>query len=309
MKPFSQTGLRLQARWLRALLCALALLATARVSVASSPIDTSCPAGFFTNVASRLLSSQLNVNLARIQIYPTNQYTPAVHRLLQVTANIYDATTTNFYPSVFRPLFWKTNELMDDGTYQTNIYIAGYQYVQEPITSSSPPIFFLPIEAGDSSIAFGLTTTNNIYGIPWVIGVKKGMPNFNALEIENYFFIDRLLQFNRNTTASSGRTYTTNQMYVIGVSNILGVEDWNSYASNYNNAVTVVARNVFTVGLSNDVAGFWDGYKHPVEYWVFASLPSWPGASSASHPSYCPWAQISSSRRFKESARNSTVHQ
>ena len=236
----------------------------ARVSVASPPINTSCPAGFFTNVASRLLSSQLNVNLARIQIYPTNQYTPAVHRLLQVTANIYDATTTNFYPSVFRPLFWKTNELIGDGIYQTNIYITGYQYIQEPIpvNGGGQPIFTLPTEATDPSIPFGASgVSNNIYGIPWVIGVKKGLPNFNALEIANCFYIQRSLQFNRNTTVSSGgsfpygRIYTTNQMYVIGISNIFGVEDWNSYASNYNNSVTVVAQDTFTFGLSNDDTG------------------------------------------------------
>jgi hypothetical protein len=254
MKPLSQMGLRLRAQWLGVLLSVLALMATARVSVASPPINTSCPAGFFTNVASRLLSSQLNMNLARIQIYPTNQYTPAVHRLLQVTANIYDATTTNFYPSVFRPLFWKTNELIGDGIYQTNIYITGYQYVQEPIpvNGGGQPIFTLPTEAADPLIPFGLTATNNIYGIPWVIGVKKGLPNFNALEIANCFYIQRSLQFNRNTTASSGRVYTTNQMYVIGISNVFGVEDWNSYASNYNNQVTVVARPDISVGLASD---------------------------------------------------------
>ena len=75
-------------------------------SLTAAPIlNTECPVDFFTNVASRLLSKELNVNLAQIEIYPTNQYTPAVHRLLQVSANIYDATTTNLYPTVFRPLF------------------------------------------------------------------------------------------------------------------------------------------------------------------------------------------------------------
>lgn len=90
-------------------------------------LDANDPLGFFTNLASRLLQSELNLSLARIQIYPTNQYTPAVHRLLQVTANIYDATTNRFntdypyLPSVFRPLF--TN---DGGS----IFICGY--AEEP---------------------------------------------------------------------------------------------------------------------------------------------------------------------------------
>ncbi|MCX6913125.1 MAG: hypothetical protein NT167_08780, partial [Verrucomicrobia bacterium] len=44
-------------------------------------ISTESPIGFFTNVANRLLQSQLNLSLNRIQLYPTNQYTPSVHRL------------------------------------------------------------------------------------------------------------------------------------------------------------------------------------------------------------------------------------
>ena len=81
------------------------------MALANTPITTDSPIGFFTNVASRLLSAELNVDLHHIQIYPTNQYTPAVHRLLQVSANIYDATTNRFdddyphLPTVFRPQF------------------------------------------------------------------------------------------------------------------------------------------------------------------------------------------------------------
>ena len=64
------------------------------LAVHAGPLVTAeSPIGFFTNVASRLLQSQLNLSLDRIQLYPTNQYTPSVHRLLQVTANLYDALT------------------------------------------------------------------------------------------------------------------------------------------------------------------------------------------------------------------------
>src|SRR6266403_5882624 len=91
-----------------------ALLLFAGASARASPlVSTQSPIAFFTNVAGRLLQSELNISLSRIQIYPTNQYTPAVHRLLQVTANLYDATTNQVYPSlkapylphVFRPTF------------------------------------------------------------------------------------------------------------------------------------------------------------------------------------------------------------
>ena len=42
-----------------------------------------------------------------IPVWVSNRfvYTPAVQRVLQLAANIYDASTTNYYPSVFRPLF------------------------------------------------------------------------------------------------------------------------------------------------------------------------------------------------------------
>lgn len=258
------------------------LTAFSRTALASPQLNPACPLGFFTNVASRLLSSQLTVNLNHIQIYPTNQYTPAVHRLLQVTANILDATTTNYYPSVFRPLFWKTNEECG-GVWQTNIYIVGYQYVQEPLASNNPPILSIPMDAGDARVPFGLSgVTNNIYGIPWVIGVKKGLPNFNAVELDNSFYIERRLQFNRNSTAPVsagevfpyGRIYTTNQMYLIGVSNFIGVDDWNSYASNYNNQVTIGVHDDFSLALTND-AGF--SILNLFSTNVSAIINLWPG--------------------------------
>jgi hypothetical protein len=225
--------------------------------------------------------SQMKVNLDHIQIYPTNQYTPAVHRLLQVTANILDATTTNYYPSVFRPLFWKTNEECGS-SWQTNIYIAGYQYVQEPLPNNNPPILNTPTDPGDSQIPFGLSgITNNIYGIPWVIGVKKGLPNFNELELDNCFYIQRQLQFNRNSSDLApitepfpyGRVYTTNQMYVMGVSNLIGVDDRNSYAENYNDPLTISMRDTLSVTLTND-AGVSIGNSFSTN--VSVEIASWP---------------------------------
>ena len=255
------------------------------------PVSTADPNVFFNTVAARLLSSELNMDLSAIPIYPTNQYTPAVHRLLQVTANIYDCTTTNYYPSIFRPLFWKTNELIG-GVYQTNIYLTGYQYVQEPLSVTGPPIFNPPTEMGDPGIPFGLSgMSNNIYGMPWVIGVKKGLPNFNALEMENCFFIERELQFTRNGADPQpsgspfpyGRTYTTNQMYIMGISNLLGVEFWNSYSNAYTNPVVVVAQDMLSCVLTNDA-----GMLPIINNYTISSnilLTAWLGSSSPFSPS------------------------
>src|SRR6185437_2301113 len=81
------------------------------------------PEEFFTNAANRILAqitNEIGVPLSThyIPVYPTNYYTPAVHRALQLAANIFDATTnqtvplvtgqTNaYFPSVFRPVFTK----------------------------------------------------------------------------------------------------------------------------------------------------------------------------------------------------------
>src|ERR1035441_6156845 len=93
-------------------------------------VTAESPIGFFTNVAARLLQSQLGVSLNHIQVYPTNHYTPSVHRLLPVTANLYDAITNRpatgypYLPSVFRPVFSS-----QPGNLGNQIYISGYQEV------------------------------------------------------------------------------------------------------------------------------------------------------------------------------------
>ena len=49
------------------------------LSVSASPLlSSTSPTDFFTNVASRLLRAELGQDLNRIQVYPTNQYTPEV---------------------------------------------------------------------------------------------------------------------------------------------------------------------------------------------------------------------------------------
>ncbi len=148
-------------RALKVLLCGCALVATIVMSNATPIFSVGNPAVFFTNVASCLLSSELNLNLTQLPIYPTNQYTPAVHRLLQVTANVYDAMTTNFYPSVFRPVFY------NDGT---NVYITGYEtVVLNPGLGLDDPHLALPMDV--TALPSG-TSTNNVYGIPWIIGAR-----------------------------------------------------------------------------------------------------------------------------------------
>ena len=81
---------------------------------------------------------------------------------------------------------------------------------------------------------FGVPIPNvNIYGIPWIIGAKKGFPNFNEFSMQSISQFTRKLQIDKHTLGSDPTTWATNQMYVIGVSNIIGAEFWNSYSAGF----------------------------------------------------------------------------
>jgi hypothetical protein len=255
-------------RILTSFVALVTLTATAVPVIAMPNLNTASPIDFFTNVASHALSEELNLDLMQIQIYPTNQYTPAVHRLLQVAANVYDATTTNLYPSVFRPIF------TSDGT---NVFIAGYEQVVS-VTDANDSQLALPVDA--ASLPVGISTNVNVYGIPWIIGVKKGFPNFNEFSMENIVGIERRLEITRPSTTAPLFQYQTNQMYVLGISNSIGVECWNSYSTNYIPAsgnLSITVRDALSMMLTND-----DGMT-PLISSAFipntVNLGDWPGTS------------------------------
>lgn len=181
-------------------------------------------------------------------------YTPAVNRLLQLAANIYDATTNTSttvnsnYPSVFRPVFYAAYEYNYFlRQYFTNVYIKGYQYIGGPVPDGIyNPIFNAPEEV--SALPLGYST-NNVWGVPWILGAKKGLPNLNQLEVVNSYFIERLLQMQKKTV-DPATMYATNQMYIMSITNYYGDMDFNSYAENYNNPVAIVARQNVSVAMT-----------------------------------------------------------
>lgn len=234
------------------LFLALAYLAMGGTASAAPLFDTHTPITFFTNVASRLLSSELNVDMSRIQVYPTNQYTPAVHRLLQVTANIYDATTTNRYPTVFRPLF---SSDANGGP----IFISGYEPVVS-VTGITDPQLETPLDAG-MLVASQAPFTNlavNVYGIPWVIGAKKGLPNFNQFYMRNLVQVTRKLEVTRPDGTVPGAT-GTNQLFLMSITNQMGFSFWNSYNTNYvpsSGSMNVYFRDVVSMGLTDSSGAY-----------------------------------------------------
>lgn len=235
---------------------------------AGPQLDTSNPVAFFANLASRLLKAEMNLDLARLQIYPTNQYTPAVHRLLQVTANIYEASTNRFndayphLPTVFRPRF--TN---DNGT----VYITGY--VEE---TNAAFLSHTMRDLVSPAAANAVQPDDLLLGFPLVIGAKKGHPNFNEFSMESVFQIKRKVELVKSAPGGGNMISQTNQMFVMGISNVCGVEFWNSYGTAYPRALDIYVTNFVTMMLTNDF-----GFTYLTNWLVTGELHldtnAWPG--------------------------------
>ncbi len=205
------------------------------------------PVEFFTNAADRILRTEYAFGVHGIPIYPSNYYTAQLHRLLQVAANIYDGSTNrpaigfpNDLPSVFRPIFERTTTGPSGGT---NVAIVGFREVRNAADTVGPWIDMQQNPLLVSSNA-------NVYGIPYVVGVKKGYPNFNEFELRTAVQVARKLELVKRV--QNGPVVATNQMLVIGISNLFGVEAWNSYSSNYARPLQLRVTNVYSMVLSNE---------------------------------------------------------
>jgi len=293
------------------LFCGLVLMAAIETSSADPPVSTDSPVCFFTSAANRMLRActtqwatsyntnnngtlvpVLNTNylatfnvskafgMTDIPVLVSNQfvYTPAVNRLLQLAANIYDATTTNLYPDIFRPVF---NVVLENG--YTDVYISGYTNQTSLIThanqmtvGANDGVLDPPVEV--TTLPLGSNILANVYGVPWIIGAKKGFPNFNAFSIESAFQLTRKLEVVRDTNAPSQPDITwTNQMYLMNITNYMGLSCWNSYRSNYPGPVDILVRCSSSMMLTND-----NNLQPPYVFatnFAFAmeTSPIWPG--------------------------------
>lgn len=203
----------------------------------------------FTNIAERLVRSEYNFGITNIPVYPTNFYSAQLHRLLQVAANMVDSTTNNpangfpfDYPSVFKPRF-------SADTQNNQIVINGFDEIH---TANTPAILNLltnnvdgdEVMLQDNSITPQFNTVGEfnrvVRGIPFVIGARKGYPNFNEFELRTFVQVSRRLEVVRPTPLTL--PVRTNQMHTLSISNVLGVEFWNSYDTNYSRPLNVYAK-------------------------------------------------------------------
>ncbi len=182
---------------LRGWLLALGVWLATAFNASARPVpDVSNPTGFFMAVADKMLRSTFPFGVTNIPVCSNGVfvYTPAVQRLLQLSANIYDAANTNFFPVVFKPLFVKDAS--------NNLFIIGYQQVTNVSGTTDPQLSapYDPMQLLNYSATNALITDAhgpvNVYGVPWIIGAKKGLPGFNQFSMVNAVTVTRKLEVN-----------------------------------------------------------------------------------------------------------------
>lgn len=218
--------------------------------------------------------------------YPTNSgtatnnihgYTASIHRILQVVANIYDAagdagtpdsiplanktaSTRQLYaPHVYRPIFRKDAN--------NNVFISGFEEVVDagvmlprlwglaPPSPSAPYPVDLSDPADRASLdlvgeaARGIGIEPMAYGVPLVVGAKKGYPNFNKFGVQTTVAVTRRLQFKR---LYGQKVNQTNQIHSIEIRNAVGVQAWNSYSNNFPRDLQMIVGGEVFLSVSNE---------------------------------------------------------
>jgi hypothetical protein len=216
---------------------------------------------FFHTVADKLLqqyrftinnNANFPLSVTNLPVYPTNYYTPAVHRILQMTMNIFEATTTNhpatgpdpypYYPTALKPVF--TNE--NGGNV---VKIMGYVRVPRDNWAITNALNWKDLSNATHRASLNGTSTNLfVYGVPVLIGARKGFPNFNEYIFQTVAQVERKVQI----TKEAGSIATTNQAFFLGISNVIALEAWNSYKASYPRTLTMVAGVEVSSSLTNN---------------------------------------------------------
>ncbi len=255
---------------------------------------TNSPIGFgLTNVSLSSFLGWTNVvpgfGITNIPVYVNGQfvYSPAVNRVLQLAANMYEASTNAFYPHIFRPLFVKDQF--------TNIFIVGFTNLSDIVVGTSDRQLAVPYTVEQLKLPIFPFKTPlidpvggsfvNVYGVPWIIGAKKGFPSFNKFGMQTVVQVTRKLQVKRSTVptvlnSTTPTTFLTNQLLAFSVSNYVNSDCWNSYSNRLESPVQIYAQDTMSMVLTNS-------YNTPPSFFynhqIFNNtlMPSWPGYTNA----------------------------
>ncbi len=214
--------------------------------------------GTYYLIGDTLVSTNFSVN--NIQVYSPlgtnypgfrqNEYSPAIHRILQVAVNIYDnmtnryaggAPTGPYLPTVFRPIYQKT---------ATNLFISGWMEVTSAAQVGNGWTMNLAQMFTNNTVAKNVGLTNdNFYGEHLVIGAKKGHPNFNELALQTTTEISRKLEVVK--ASAGGKPSATNQMFLFSMEQRWGMEAWNSYSNRYPRAIALLGEVDSTIAIKD----------------------------------------------------------
>ena len=253
---------------------------------------TTDPAGFFTNAAELMIKASFVTNyvtvpipttnyyfagywlgsnfvsgpafgVTNIPIYPFNYYTPEIHRLLQVAANIYDCAASNQFPSVFRPLF---------KNFGGAVSIVGYKYEPDASFLNGLTNLNLDLPGDQLLLSNSVAGAYHVRGVPFVLGARTNFPNFNEFAMQTVLTATRKLEV---TKPLSTNTFmfpnATNQMLIYGISNRFFMEAWNSYAGNYPRALQLSVTNLCVITLTNQFTNLVTTFYTNAAVFIFAA--------------------------------------
>jgi hypothetical protein len=237
---------------------------------------------FFMLTANRLLNAEYNFGVTNIWVFSatnnTVRYRQDVHRLLQLVANIWDATTNSnsggnpatsgVHPTVFRPQF----QVVGGNVFITNyVEETGVAFLGNPWLDPHNPADRLALQGNANA---------NVYGVPLVVGAKKfnygtnytGYPSFNEFTLESLIEITRKVEVRR--PATNAPINQTNQLLIVGITNTFGIEAWNSYLRAFPNTLEVRVTNIATILLTNRAgAVIWPAAGNPQTVTLTQPMP------------------------------------
>lgn len=207
-----------------------------------------------------------------IMLWPTNEYTPTIHRIFQFAINLYDATTNRtitsypFLPSVLMPKF-KVDT--------TGIYITNYVELTNSTFLNNIVLRDLNLPTDRAALASDINPI--VYDVPLLIGAKKGLPNFNEFSMLNIVQISRKVELVKHSEVEPF-PFQTNVMYLLSISNQFGIELWNAYSNSYPRPLRLQLVGDIRFGLTNNVGGRYSLlHSLRIPYARFELISQWPG--------------------------------
>ncbi|TAK92775.1 MAG: hypothetical protein EPO07_19095, partial [Verrucomicrobia bacterium] len=175
-------------------------------------------------------------------------YAPSIHRILQLAANIADALTNRAiapnglpFPSVFRPVLKKVGN---------DVFITDFKEASDTAVDTH---FSRPAkELSRAADLASFVPDDNWYGVPWIVGAKKGWPSFNEFAMKSSLGYTRKLQITRLDPNKPGKDGRIDVLYALRLTNVIAAEAWNSYSNTLNLGVNISVDHEMSMVLTND---------------------------------------------------------